>query len=91
MKCGGCVGHVKKILEAQPGVASASVNLATETALVRVMVPRGSRAAGAAAGAGAAAAGGQSLVELGERLAQVGGVGGGCSGVRVVAGGWSYR
>ncbi len=73
------MGHVKKILEAQPGVASASVNLATETALVRVMVPRGSRAAGAAAGAGAAtgagaaAAGGQSLAELGERLAQVGG------------------
>ncbi|KAG2497846.1 hypothetical protein HYH03_004113 [Edaphochlamys debaryana] len=57
MKCGGCVGHVKKILEDQPGVDSASVNLATETALVRVRVPRGQ--------AGAAA-----LEELGAKLAQ---------------------
>ncbi len=36
MKCGGCVSHVKRLLEEQPGVAGASVNLATETALVRV-------------------------------------------------------
>ncbi|GAX75471.1 hypothetical protein CEUSTIGMA_g2914.t1 [Chlamydomonas eustigma] len=43
MKCGGCVGHVKKILESQPGVIQATVNLATETALVHIMVPSGSK------------------------------------------------
>lgn len=97
MKCGGCVGHVKKILESQPGVIQArhtpgsllvspslswrrslahymcscltecvhkpvtviltspnctcpvrcdpqaTVNLATETALVHVLVPKGSK------------------------------------------------
>ncbi|EFJ44901.1 hypothetical protein VOLCADRAFT_64450 [Volvox carteri f. nagariensis] len=57
MKCGGCVGHVKKILESQPGVIAASVNLTTETALVRVLVPRSS--------SGAAA-----LAALGEKLTQ---------------------
>ncbi len=40
MKCGGCVGHVKKILESQPDVMQATVNLATETALVHVLVPK---------------------------------------------------
>ncbi|KAG2440429.1 hypothetical protein HYH02_010314 [Chlamydomonas schloesseri] len=64
MKCGGCVGHVKKILEEQPGVTSASVNLATETALVRVLVPRGSKSGGGGAAAGGA------LAALGEKLAQ---------------------
>jgi Cu2+-exporting ATPase len=59
MKCGGCVGHVKKILESQAGVSSASVNLATETALVRVLVPRNGSKAGGATGI------------LGEALAQV--------------------
>ncbi|OVA14196.1 Cation-transporting P-type ATPase [Macleaya cordata] len=34
MTCGGCAGKVKRILESQPQVASASVNLATETAIV---------------------------------------------------------
>lgn len=34
------MGHVKKILEGQLYVTLATVNLATETALVRVMVPR---------------------------------------------------
>ncbi|GBG61359.1 hypothetical protein CBR_g20392 [Chara braunii] len=36
MSCGGCVAAVKRILESQPYVRSASVNLATETAVVRV-------------------------------------------------------
>ncbi|CAK9208588.1 unnamed protein product [Sphagnum troendelagicum] len=39
MKCGGCVSSVKRILESQPQVAAASVNLTTETALVRVVSP----------------------------------------------------
>lgn len=34
MTCGGCAASVKRILESQPQVASASVNLATETAIV---------------------------------------------------------
>ncbi|CAH8350526.1 unnamed protein product [Eruca vesicaria subsp. sativa] len=34
MTCGGCSASVKKILESQPQVASASVNLTTETAIV---------------------------------------------------------
>jgi Cu2+-exporting ATPase len=36
MKCGGCVSHVKDLLEQHPDVISATVNLATETALVKV-------------------------------------------------------
>lgn len=58
------MAHVKKILEAQPCVSSASVNIATETALVRVLVPRG-----AGGGSGSAA----TAVALGEKLAQVSG------------------
>ncbi|GAV65366.1 E1-E2_ATPase domain-containing protein/HMA domain-containing protein/Hydrolase domain-containing protein [Cephalotus follicularis] len=34
MTCGGCAASVKKILESQPQVSSASVNLTTETAVV---------------------------------------------------------
>ncbi|KAK9666866.1 hypothetical protein RND81_14G217200 [Saponaria officinalis] len=34
MTCGGCAAKVKKILENQPQVSSATVNLATETAVV---------------------------------------------------------
>ncbi|KAG0497639.1 hypothetical protein HPP92_002330 [Vanilla planifolia] len=34
MSCGGCASSVKRILESQPQVSSASVNLATETAIV---------------------------------------------------------
>ena len=41
MKCGGCVGHVKQLLEQHPLVSSATVNLATETALVRVKLAAG--------------------------------------------------
>lgn len=41
MKCGGCVGHVKKLLEDHPSVTAATVNLATETALVRVVLESG--------------------------------------------------
>lgn len=36
MSCGGCASSVKRILESQPQVTGATVNLATETALVRV-------------------------------------------------------
>ncbi|WOG82608.1 hypothetical protein DCAR_0101773 [Daucus carota subsp. sativus] len=34
MSCGGCAASVKRILESQPQVSSASVNLTTETAVV---------------------------------------------------------
>ncbi|KAG2705097.1 hypothetical protein I3760_05G036400 [Carya illinoinensis] len=34
MTCGGCAASVKRILESQPQVSSASVNLVTETAIV---------------------------------------------------------
>ncbi|XVE49552.1 hypothetical protein DITRI_Ditri01bG0091400 [Diplodiscus trichospermus] len=34
MTCGGCAASVKRILEGQPQVSSASVNLTTETAIV---------------------------------------------------------
>ncbi|CAL9061477.1 unnamed protein product [Musa banksii] len=34
MSCGGCAASVKRILESQPQVSSANVNLATETAIV---------------------------------------------------------
>ncbi|CAN6466789.1 unnamed protein product [Victoria cruziana] len=34
MSCGGCAASVKRILESQPQVSSANVNLATETAVV---------------------------------------------------------
>ncbi|XP_020242330.1 copper-transporting ATPase PAA1, chloroplastic isoform X1 [Asparagus officinalis] len=34
MSCGGCAASVKRILESQPQVSTASVNLATETAVV---------------------------------------------------------
>lgn len=34
MSCGGCAASVKRILESQPQVSSASVNLTTETAFV---------------------------------------------------------
>ncbi|DBA94760.1 TPA: hypothetical protein ACH3X1_002307 [Trebouxia sp. C0004] len=35
MKCGGCVSRVRRILEGHANVTQATVNLATETALVR--------------------------------------------------------
>nr|XP_027112853.1 copper-transporting ATPase PAA1, chloroplastic-like [Coffea arabica] len=34
MTCGGCAASVKRILESQPQVSSASVNLTTETAII---------------------------------------------------------
>ncbi|XP_020697441.1 copper-transporting ATPase PAA1, chloroplastic isoform X1 [Dendrobium catenatum] len=40
MSCGGCAASVKRILESQPQVSSAAVNLATETAVVWA-VPEG--------------------------------------------------
>ncbi|QBE67394.1 copper-translocating P-type ATPase [Pseudoduganella lutea] len=39
MSCAACVGRVEKALAAVPGVRSASVNLATETARVETAVP----------------------------------------------------
>mmetsp|Transcript_32907 Transcript_32907/g.72683 ORF Transcript_32907/g.72683 Transcript_32907/m.72683 type:complete len:228 (+) Transcript_32907:144-827(+) len=64
MKCGGCVSHVQKVLESQPNVAQVTVNLATETALVRVLVPKGS---------GSSSEGGMSphLRAVGDKLVQV--------------------
>lgn len=37
MSCASCVGRVERALSAEPGVIEASVNLATETARVRVL------------------------------------------------------
>lgn len=36
MRCASCVAHIEKALSAQPGVLSANVNLAAESALVEV-------------------------------------------------------
>jgi len=36
MHCGGCSANVRRILEGDPAVSSASVNLANESALVRI-------------------------------------------------------
>ena len=40
MRCAGCVSRVREILETQEPVQAASVNLATETAVVRVLLPQ---------------------------------------------------
>lgn len=39
MRCAGCVSRVKEILESDNTVTGASVNLATETAVVKVLIP----------------------------------------------------
>jgi len=39
MKCGGCVSRVRQILEQEDIVIGASVNLATETAVVKIKIP----------------------------------------------------
>ena len=39
MHCASCSGRVRRLLEAQPHVTSASVSLTTETALVRIGIP----------------------------------------------------
>ena len=57
MRCAGCVSRVKVLLEREEPVAGASVNLATETAVVRVRLPaEGDAAAGGAAGGDGASA-----------------------------------
>lgn len=57
MRCAGCVSRVKVLLERQQAVQAASVNLATETAVVRVLLPEpGVSASTATDGAAAAAA-----------------------------------
>ncbi|KAL4434160.1 hypothetical protein ABPG75_000601 [Micractinium tetrahymenae] len=48
MRCAGCVSRVKVLLEKEVAVQAASVNLATETAVVRVLLPDGSSLAAAA-------------------------------------------
>jgi copper chaperone CopZ len=60
MMCGSCVGRAKRLLEGQPAVTAASVNLATETALVRVLT-----------GATANLSEKEALMKLGGQLAQV--------------------
>jgi Cu+-exporting ATPase len=54
MTCASCVGRVEKALQAAPGVLSASVNLATETAQVHYLLGQSSpsQIAGAATAAG---------------------------------------
>ena len=64
MKCGGCVSQVKGLLERQPTVTMATVNLATETALVRVVLPGCDSSADTALTP-------RRLQELGEQLAMV--------------------
>jgi Cu2+-exporting ATPase len=60
MMCGGCVGRVKRLLEGHGAVGKANVNLATETALVRVsLLSDGSRSPL------------QVLAEIGTRLVEV--------------------
>jgi Cu2+-exporting ATPase len=49
MMCASCAGRVRRLLEEQPGVAFASVNLATETAIVRVAAEGATDALAAAA------------------------------------------
>jgi Au+-exporting ATPase len=44
MSCASCVGRIEKALKAVPGVQEANVNLATETAEVRVAAPADYRA-----------------------------------------------
>ncbi len=39
MHCASCSGRVRRLLEAQPHVTTASVSLATETALVCITIP----------------------------------------------------
>ena len=46
MHCGGCTANVKRILEMERACVSASVNLANESALVRVAVDVRERGAG---------------------------------------------
>nr|WP_302664632.1 heavy metal-associated domain-containing protein [Lysobacter enzymogenes] len=41
MTCGSCVGRIEKALRALPGVAEATVNLATESAEVAYEAPLG--------------------------------------------------
>lgn len=55
-----CVGHVKALLEQQLNVTQATVNLTTETALVRVLIKRGSRVAQQ-----------EEIQKVGQHLAQV--------------------
>src|SRR5262249_44959718 len=53
MHCAACVARVEEALAAVPGVASASVNLATHRAQVRLAGPvQGERLAAAVRGAG---------------------------------------
>lgn len=74
MRCAGCVSRVKVLLERESAVQAASVNLATETAMVRVLLPalapggpalETSSRGGAAKEATLAAVGGAEDVELG--------------------------
>ena len=65
MRCAGCVGRVKSLLEAQPAVQGASVNLATETAMARVTVPAAEAARAPLPAAAAAAAGPAGDLEAG--------------------------
>jgi hypothetical protein len=51
MHCASCSGRVRRLLEAQPHVAAATVSLATETALVRIAIPHAHSSAAGAAGA----------------------------------------
>ncbi|EIE20946.1 heavy metal translocatin [Coccomyxa subellipsoidea C-169] len=51
MHCASCSGRVRRLLEAQPHVTSASVSLTTETALVRIGIPALPLTGGPAGGA----------------------------------------
>jgi len=64
MRCAGCVSRVKLLLEREAPVQAASVNLATETAVVRVVLPEGSGTDAAASAAGLAAAAAAAAAEV---------------------------
>lgn len=66
MMCGGCVGRVKRLLEGHTRVTTASVNLATETALVRIAMD-----AAASMDASALQSHSSELMAIGTALAQV--------------------
>jgi len=83
MKCGGCVGAVQRLLEGHPLVTAASVNLATETALVRILLAAGdSSGSGSSSSSSSSSSSKKAAIEtVGQELAQALGEGG--FGVRV--------
>ena len=74
MKCGGCSAAVKRILNNQPGVVNAAVNLLTETAAITVTTspvsPESLESPAAAAAAASASPPTQHALELASKAAE---------------------